>query len=119
MRVSYEALCFIRETVYSRVHLVSSVKHYKELCMSSFCFCLAFAHLARTAFRALALRSSGVIFAALAGPPLRPPLRPRATAAGSFSLFGVSVDDMPTLYVTALEKSTKISGKQTIYIDHT
>lgn len=37
---------------------------------------LRFAHLAATALRALALRSSGVILAALACPPLRPPLLP-------------------------------------------
>jgi hypothetical protein len=33
---------------------------------------------------ALALRSSGVILAALAGPPFLPPFRPSATAAEFF-----------------------------------
>ena len=44
------------------------------------------AHRAWAAFRALAERSSAVIIAARAGPPLRPPLRPSATAAGSLRL---------------------------------
>jgi hypothetical protein len=47
---------------------------------------LALAHRAKTAFRALSLRSSGVILAARAGPPFLPPFRPRATAAGFFRL---------------------------------
>ena len=37
-----------------------------------------------------ALRSSGVIFSAPAFPPLRPPKRPRCTAAGSLSFGGAS-----------------------------
>src|ERR1035438_5277518 len=45
---------------------------------------LAFAQRARTAFLALSLRCSGVIFAARAGPPFLPPLRPNATAYGFF-----------------------------------
>ena len=49
-----------------------------------FGFCLA--QRASTAFRALSLRSSGVSFLALAGPPFFPPKRPRATAAGFFFL---------------------------------
>ena len=40
---------------------------------------------AAAAFRAMALRCSGVSLAARALPPLRPPRRPRATAAGFFS----------------------------------
>jgi hypothetical protein len=43
---------------------------------------LRLAHRARTAFLALSLRSSGVNASFLAGPPLRPPLRPNATASG-------------------------------------
>ena len=43
-----------------------------------------------TALRALALRSSGVILAARAGPPFIPPLRPRATAAGFLRLLATS-----------------------------
>lgn len=39
-------------------------------------------HLLRAAFLAIADRSLAVSFAARAGPPLIPPLRPRATAAG-------------------------------------
>src|SRR5438270_3116921 len=42
--------------------------------------CLALAHRAKTAFRAASWRCSGVIFAARAGPPFFPPLRPKATA---------------------------------------
>jgi hypothetical protein len=54
-------------------------------------FCLApvgffaFAHLATAALRALALRSSGVSFAALFLPPFEPPILPNATAFGFFS----------------------------------
>src|SRR5262249_12284253 len=40
------------------------------------------AHLARAAFLALAVRCACVSLAALALPPLRPPRRPKATAAG-------------------------------------
>jgi hypothetical protein len=47
---------------------------------------LCFAHLAVTAFLALSLRSSAVMLAALAGPPFKPPLRPKATAYGFFFL---------------------------------
>jgi len=43
-----------------------------------------FAHLARAAFRALALRCSGVILAALVFPPFAPPIFPKATAFGFF-----------------------------------
>src|SRR5258708_6436386 len=57
----------------------------------------ALAHRARTAFLALALRCSGVILAARAGPPFLPPFRPRATAAGFLFLAMVPV------YVSALE----------------
>jgi len=42
-------------------------------------------HLAAAALRAISERLSGVSFAALALPPLRPPLRPKATADGSLS----------------------------------
>lgn len=42
-------------------------------------------HRASAAFRALSERSSGVRLAARAFPPMTPPLRPRATAAGSFT----------------------------------
>jgi hypothetical protein len=69
--------------------LISTVNppfHYAAF----FCF-LTFAHLANTAFRALSLRSSAVMLAALAGPPIFPPLRPNATAAGFFFLvFGMT-----------------------------
>jgi hypothetical protein len=41
-------------------------------------------HLALAAACAMELRCSGLRFAALAVPPLRPPLRPRATAWGFF-----------------------------------
>jgi len=44
----------------------------------------ALRHLARTALRALQLRSSAVMEAALAGPPFFPPRRPRATACSFF-----------------------------------
>lgn len=43
-------------------------------------FFFSFAHLARAAFRALALLSSGVSFAALIFPPFDPPILPNATA---------------------------------------
>jgi hypothetical protein len=48
---------------------------------------------AAAALFAASLRCSGVIFAARAFPPFKPPLRPSATAAGSFpaSGFGSSV----------------------------
>src|SRR3984893_15356886 len=46
--------------------------------------------LALAAFRAISARRSGVIFAALALPPLRPPRRPRLTAAVSFPSNGGS-----------------------------
>ena len=45
---------------------------------------------ASAALRAAALRCAGVIFAASAGPPLSPPSRPSATAAGFFVLFDIS-----------------------------
>ena len=48
-------------------------------------FLPSFDHLASAAFRALALRSSGVSFAALLLPPFAPPIFPRATAFGFFS----------------------------------
>jgi hypothetical protein len=48
--------------------------------------CFALAHRAVTAFLALSLRWAGVSFLALAGPPFRPPLRPRATAIGFLRL---------------------------------
>lgn len=68
---------------------------------------LAFSHLACTALRALSLRSSAVIFAALAGPPFRPPRRPSMTAAGFF--FDVLVSRaMPGLYVSGHEMSIQI-----------
>jgi hypothetical protein len=44
---------------------------------------LYLAQRAMTALRALSLRCSWVSLLALAGPPLRPPLRPSATACGS------------------------------------
>ncbi len=44
--------------------------------------CFLFRHLARAAFRAASLRSLFVRVLALALPPLRPPNRPRETAAG-------------------------------------
>lgn len=65
---------------------------------------LAFSHLALTAFRALSLRSSAVMLAALAGPPFSPPLRPKATAYGFFFL----VCGMVGVYVTALENKSII-----------
>jgi hypothetical protein len=46
-------------------------------------------HLAAAARLAISLRSSGVIDSALALPPLSPPRRPRATAAGFFRLRGL------------------------------
>ena len=45
-------------------------------------------HLAFAALRADSARSSGVMVAARALPPLTPPLRPSATAAGSFLCSG-------------------------------
>ena len=45
-------------------------------------------HRVRAAFFAIDFRSSAVSFSARALPPLRPPSRPRATAAGFFSLGG-------------------------------
>jgi IS1 family transposase len=45
-----------------------------------------FDHLAMTALRADSLRSSGVIAAALAGPPFFPPFLPSATACGFFAM---------------------------------
>jgi hypothetical protein len=53
--------------------------------LASFFF-LAFAHLVCTALRAIALRSSGVSFAALDFPPFEPPILPKATACGFFFL---------------------------------
>lgn len=60
--------------------------------------CLTLAQRANTAFLALSLRSWGVMFAARAGPPLRPPLRPSATAYGFFRF-----RTMILLYVSAYE----------------
>ncbi len=45
---------------------------------------LSFAHLARAAFRALALLCSGVSLAARVFPPFEPPILPKATACGFF-----------------------------------
>ena len=61
---------------------------------------LALAQRAVTAFLALSLRCSGLILAARAFPPIFPPLRPRATAAGFFRLATIP------LYVSGHEKST-------------
>jgi hypothetical protein len=63
---------------------------------------LRLAHRASTAFLALSLRSSGVMAAARAGPPFLPPLRPRATAAGSFR-FAMSL-----LYVSDHEEARRL-----------
>jgi hypothetical protein len=51
--------------------------------------CFTLAQRAITAFLALSLRSSGVIAAALAGPPFLPPRRPKATAYGFLRLFAM------------------------------
>jgi hypothetical protein len=70
--------------------------------------CLALSHRACTAFRALSLRSSGVIFSALALPPFKPPKRPNMTAAGFFLFVGFfdrGLLDMGEFYVSAHEKS--------------
>ena len=48
--------------------------------------CPAFAQRARTACRAISCRRSGLSLAALAFPPIFPPLRPKATAWGFFRL---------------------------------
>lgn len=55
-----------------------------------------------TAFRAALLRCSGVILAALAGPPFRPPFRPSATACGFFAT--------PELYTRPLTKEQQAAG---------
>jgi len=47
-------------------------------------FFLSFSHRANAAFRALALRSAGVSFAARLLPPFAPPIFPKATACGFF-----------------------------------
>jgi hypothetical protein len=70
---------------------------YAALDLLDRCFALYIAHLALTALRALSDRSSGVMLAALAGPPILPPLRPSITAAGFFlCVFGI-----PELYLSA------------------
>jgi len=58
-----------------------------------------FSQRAITAFRAATLRSSAVIEAARALPPLSPPLRPKATAIGFFFF-------MPKEYVSGHEKTS-------------
>src|SRR5579864_4937675 len=63
---------------------------------------LALAHRVVTALRALSLRSSGVSLAARAGPPLRPPLRPNATACRFFLLLAMTL-----LYVSGQEHAKK------------
>jgi len=50
---------------------------------------LAVVHLILAAFLAMFALCPPVSFAALAGPPFFPPSRPRATAAGFFSLGGL------------------------------
>ena len=49
----------------------------------------SFFHRAPAAFRAMALRRFGVSFFARALPPLSPPSRPSATAAGFFFVFAI------------------------------
>jgi hypothetical protein len=56
------------------VHIPTKPQYFQEVEFPD----LIFAHLARAALLALALRSSGVIFAALAIPPFLPPLLPIA-----------------------------------------
>src|SRR5579859_5960857 len=56
---------------------------------------------ATAAFRAASLRSAGVIFAARAFPPLSPPLRPSATAAGSFPSAGSYLGSAPVASSTS------------------
>jgi len=56
------------------------------------CFAfVTFDHRARAAFRALALRCSGVSLAALVFPPLEPPIFPKAIACGFFSRFAIHI----------------------------
>jgi hypothetical protein len=66
----------------------------------------ASAHLANTASLADLLRCLAVSFLARAGPPFRPPKRPKATAAGFLRFLAIK-----GLYVTALEyaRGKKIS----------
>ena len=62
----------------------------------------SFFHLALAALRAISLRCSGVSFLALAGPPFKPPRRPKATAAGFFmegSCVGLSFVASSTILV--------------------
>jgi len=54
-------------------------------------FALTLAHLVKTAFLALSLRSSTVMLAARAGPPFLPPFLPRATAYGFFRFFAIYI----------------------------
>lgn len=51
-------------------------------------FSFLLAHRACAAFFAISFRLFGESFSALALPPCKPPKRPRATAAGFFSLSG-------------------------------
>jgi hypothetical protein len=67
-------------------------------------FFFTLAQRAFTAFLALSLRSSAVMLAALAGPPFKPPLRPRATAAAFF----FCVVGIRKAYVTAHAKTSII-----------
>ena len=57
---------------------------------------------ARAALRAASRRSMVVIFAALAGPPFKPPRRPKDTAAGSFPAFGSGSSIWPVAMSTII-----------------
>lgn len=66
-------------------------------------------HLASAAFRAASDRCLAVILTALAFPPLRPPFRPRATAAGSLpsssTVSGSSPVAMAMIFFASLDGS--------------
>jgi len=68
--------------------------------------CYPLFHRASAARRAAALRSSAVSFAARALPPLSPPFRPSATAAGSFPASGSNGGASPVASSTTCRASS-------------
>ncbi len=68
-------------TIVSTIGLLFHLQYLAAYAVFLTFFFFTRAQRALTAFRALSLRSSAVMLAARAGPPFKPPLRPKDTAA--------------------------------------
>ena len=77
-------------TIVSTIGLLFHLQYLAAYAVFLTFFFFTRAQRAFTAFLALSLRSSAVMLAARAGPPFKPPLRPKDTAAGFFlCVFGM------------------------------